>query len=208
MASQDTQPKVEEITETTKPEETEEEMPSLENQPKQERKMNKAEKKCVKALNKMGMKAQGGITRVTLKRRDGIVFVINLPEVYKSPTSENSFVVVGELKMDEPRIDNLPTMPQKPAPTGAPAEGEKETKEAAKTEDKPAESKEEEKKATKAKDTADDDDDEEIDESGISPVHIDMVMNNGNCTRKEAVKALIASNNDMVNAIMYLTKQQ
>ena len=204
MSGQDAEPKVEEITEPTTKEETEEEMPPLESQPKQERKMNKAEKKCIKALNKMGMKPQGGITRVTLKRRDGIVFVINVPEVYKSPTSENSFVVVGELKMDEPRIDNMPTMPPKPAPAPADKDESKE----AKTDEKATEGKEEEKKAEPAAETADDDEDEELDESSITPMHIDMVMNNAQCSRKEAVKALVASNNDMVNAIMYLTKQK
>ncbi|CAI2380239.1 unnamed protein product [Moneuplotes crassus] len=198
MASQDTDPKVVEVTDET--EKQEEEMPALESQPKKDRKLNKAEKKCIKALNKMGMKTQSGITRVTLKRRDGIVFVISAPEVYRSPTSDNSFVVVGELKMDEPRIDNLPTPP---APT-ATAEKTEETS-AKKTEDKPADTKEEDKEEGKKAETQEDDD-EELDESGLTQMHIDMVMQNANCSRREAVKALIASNNDMVNAIMHLTK--
>ncbi len=199
MASQDTDPKVVEVTDETK--QAEEEMPALESQPKQEKKLNKAEKKCIKALNKMGMKGQSGITRVTLKRRDGIVFVISAPEVYKSATSDNSFVVVGELKMDEPRIDNLPTPPAKPTPS---AEKTEET-DAKKAEDKPADKKEEDKEEGKKAD-AGDDDDEELDESGLTQMHIDMVMQNAGCTRREAVKALIAANNDMVNAIMHLTK--
>ena len=201
MSGKDSEPKVEEVTETPQVKETEEKIPVLESQPKQEKKLNKAEKKCVKILNKIGMKSLSGVTRVTLKRRDGIVFVITNPEVYRSATSDNSFVVVGELKMDEPKIDNLPQAPPVAAPTAAKTE-EVETKT---SEDKPADSKEEEKKEEPKKDdTADDD--EELDESGLTQMHIDMVMQNANCTRREAVKALIASNNDMVNAIMHLSK--
>ena len=199
MASQDTNPKVEEVTDNNTKNEAEEEMPGLEDQPKEDRKFNKAEKKCMKALNKMGLKSTGGVTRVTLKRRDGIVFVISNPEVFKSPTSENSFVVVGELKMDEPRIDNLPTAPPKAAPAPAKAEGDSKA-----AEDKPADKKEEDKAESKTADAGDDD--EELDESSLTPMNIEMVMQNAGCTRKEAVKALLAANNDMVNAIMNLTK--
>ena len=199
MSGKDSEPKVEEVTETTQAKETEEEMPVLESQPKKEKKLNKAEKKCIKILSKIGMKSLAGVTRVTLKRRDGIVFVISNPEVYRSSTNDNSFVVVGELKMDEPRIDNLPQAPPTAAPTASKVE-EVETKA---SEDKPADSKEEEKKGEPKKD---DDDDEELDESGLTPMNIDMVVQNANCTRREAVKALISSNNDMVNAIMLLTK--
>mmetsp|Transcript_7022 Transcript_7022/g.7887 ORF Transcript_7022/g.7887 Transcript_7022/m.7887 type:complete len:204 (-) Transcript_7022:45-656(-) len=202
MSKGSTAQKVEGVTENSKTQETEEKMPVLENQPKQEKKLNKAEKKCVKALNKMGMKNTGGITRVTLKRRDGIIFVISSPEVYKSPTSENSFVVVGELKMDEPKVDTMPQMPAKTAPTTT-VEGTTKAKADTPAKAAPAASKEEE-KAAPAKEA---DDDEELDESSLTPMHIDMVMNNAGCTRPEAVKALVASNNDMVNAIMYLTKQ-
>ena len=204
MASQDTEPKVETEQPSNKDTQDEEEMPELENQATAGKKFNKAEKKCIKSLNKMGLKNQTGITRVTLKRRDGIIFVISNPEVYKSPTSENSFVVVGELKMDEPRIDNMPTPAAKPAGKPAEAKAEGDKKEG---EDKPADSKEEEKKGGDSKvEEVPDGDDEELDESSLTPMHIDMVMQNANCSRKEAVKALIASNNDMVNAIMHLTK--
>ena len=205
MASQDTEPKVEEVKGTEQNAEAEEEMPALENQPKQDKKLNKAEKKCIKHLNKMGLKSLSGITRVTLKRRDGIIFVISNPEVYKSPTSENSYVVVGELKMDEPRIDNLPTA-AKPAATGQAKTSDVQTDGSAKASDKAADSKEEDKTQDSKTQEVADGDDENLDESSLTPMHIDMVMQNASCTRSEAVKALIASNNDMVNAIMHLSK--
>merc|ERR1712218_471825 len=65
-------------------------------------KLNRGEKKCRKALTKLGMKAFGGITRVTIKKRDGFIFMINDPEVLISGDNGNQFVCFGELKYDDP----------------------------------------------------------------------------------------------------------
>ena len=65
------------------------------------KKLTRAEKKCKKAFLKIGMKPVPGITRVTLKRRDKIVLYVDNPEILKSGTSENAFVILGELKMQE-----------------------------------------------------------------------------------------------------------
>merc|ERR1711990_1140507 len=78
----------------------EEEMPALEGQDGP--KLNGGEKKCRKALTKLGMKAFGGITRVTIKKRDGFIFMINDPEVLISGDNGNHFVCFGELKYDDP----------------------------------------------------------------------------------------------------------
>ena len=60
----------------------EEEMPELEDQGGNDaHTFNRNEKKCRKALMKVGMKQLTGITRVTLKKRDGLIFVIDDPEV-------------------------------------------------------------------------------------------------------------------------------
>merc|ERR1712032_1043841 len=83
-----------------KEEEDGEEMPDLENQ--EGPKLNRGEKKCRKALMKLGMKQFAGITRVTLRKRDGYIFVINDPEVLKSADGGNSFVCFGEIKIDDP----------------------------------------------------------------------------------------------------------
>ena len=45
-------------------------------------------------------------------------------------------------------------------------------------------------------------DDEEVDEEGIEPNDIEMVMSQANVSRSKAVKALRANNNDIVNSIM------
>lgn len=44
-----------------------------------------------------------------------------------------------------------------------------------------------------------------LSEEGLTPGHIDMVMDHTSCTRNEAIKALRESNNDMINAVMKLT---
>ena len=79
-------------------EDKEEEMPSLENQPGDENKFNRNEKKCRKALMKVGMKQMSGITRITLKKRDGTIFVIDDPEVLNL---DNSYAIFGELKLED-----------------------------------------------------------------------------------------------------------
>ena len=83
-----------------KQEEGEEEMPALESQDAP--KLNRGEKKCRKALTKLGMKAFAGITRVTIKKRDGFIFMINDPEVLISGDNGSQFVCFGELKYDDP----------------------------------------------------------------------------------------------------------
>merc|ERR1712017_294 len=69
----------------------------LENQDAGEQ-LNRGEKKCKKALLKVGMKQVNGITRVTLKKRDGLIFVVDDPEVLNL---DNSYAVFGELKLED-----------------------------------------------------------------------------------------------------------
>ena len=49
-----------------------------------------------------------------------------------------------------------------------------------------------------------DEDDEEVDEDGIEPNDIEMVMSQANVSRSKAVKALRANDNDIVNSIMVI----
>lgn len=72
-------------------------MPELENQG-EDKNLNRNEKKCRKALIKVGMKQLSGITRITLKKRDGLIFVIDDPEVLNL---DNSYAVFGELKLED-----------------------------------------------------------------------------------------------------------
>lgn len=50
-----------------------------------------------------------------------------------------------------------------------------------------------------------DEEEEEIDETGVEPRDIDLVMTQASVSRSKAVKALKSSNGDIVSAIMELT---
>ena len=43
------------------------------------------------------------------------------------------------------------------------------------------------------------------DESGLTPNHINMVMEHTSCTRNEAIRALKESGDDMINAVMKIS---
>ena len=49
------------------------------------------------------------------------------------------------------------------------------------------------------------DDDEEVDESGVEPKDIELVMTQAGVSRSKAVKALKSADGDIVSAIMELT---
>lgn len=50
--------------------------------------------------------------------------------------------------------------------------------------------------------------DGEIDESGVSPKDVEVVMSQAGCERAEAVEALKKNEGDIVNAIMELTMNE
>ena len=47
--------------------------------------------------------------------------------------------------------------------------------------------------------------DEVVDETGVDPKDIELVVSQANCSRADAVRALKKNDNDIVNAIMELT---
>ena len=170
-------PKKQETVATT--EEKEEEMPELEEQAAGDaHNFNRNEKKCRKALMKVGMKQLTGITRVTLKKRDGLIFVIDDPEVLNI---DASYAIFGELKLED--MNRQSQMEQ--AKKFAQQAPKKETaKQAA---------------------VADKDDGAPLNEDGLTPNHITMVMDHANCSRNAAIRVLRETNDDMVQAVMKLT---
>ena len=58
-------------------------------------KQSRSEKKSRKAMQKLGMKPVSGVARVQIKKSKNILFVINKPDVYKSPSSD-TYVILGE----------------------------------------------------------------------------------------------------------------
>ncbi|KAK4762277.1 hypothetical protein SAY87_030161 [Trapa incisa] len=146
-------------------------------------KQSRSEKKSRKAMLKLGMKPVPGVTRVTIKRTKNVLFFISKPDVFKSPHSE-TYIIFGEAK-----IEDLSSQLQAQAAQQfrVPDVGSVVTK----PEDTAAAPAEEE--------------EEEIDETGVQPQDIELVMTQASVSRSKAVKALKSSNGDIVSAIMELT---
>ncbi|XP_071710573.1 nascent polypeptide-associated complex subunit alpha-like protein 2 [Rutidosis leptorrhynchoides] len=147
-------------------------------------KQSRSEKKSRKAMLKLGMKPVLGVSRVTIKRAKNVMFFISKPDVFKSPNSE-TYVIFGEAK-----IEDLSSQLQTQAaqqfrmPDMGSVMGKSEIAAAA------AQADEEE---------------EEVDETGVEPRDIDLVMTQAGVSKPKAVKALKTHNGDIVSAIMELT---
>ncbi|KAK1277118.1 hypothetical protein QJS04_geneDACA022223 [Acorus gramineus] len=130
---------------------------------------------------KLGMKPIPGVSRVTVKKSKNILFVISKPDVFKSPTSD-TYVIFGEAK-----IEDLSSQLQTQAA------------EQFKAPDLSHMMAKPESSAMLAQD------DEDVDETGVEPKDIELVMTQAGVSRSKAVKALKAADGDIVTAIMELT---
>ncbi|CZR51523.1 probable Nascent polypeptide-associated complex subunit alpha [Phialocephala subalpina] len=159
------------------------------------------EKKARKSIAKLGLQKVPGITRVTLRRPKNILFVINNPEVYKSPSS-NTYIVFGEAK-----IEDLNSQAQASA---AQQLAQQEAHDHAGHDHSGHDHSHDHGKG-KAIDTGDDkkdddeDDGEEVDASGLEDKDIELVMTQASVSRNKAIKALKENDNDIVNSIMALS---
>lgn len=142
-------------------------------------------------MQKIGMKAVPGIVRVQIKKSKNILFVINRPDVFKSPTSD-TYVIFGEAK-----IEDLGAQAQ----ASAAEQFRMQEAAAAAAPEANGDSKAEAIKEA----VADVDDDAEVDETGVEPKDIELVMTQAGVSRPKAVKALKAADGDIVSAIMELT---
>jgi nascent polypeptide-associated complex subunit alpha len=134
-------------------------------------------------MQKLNLKPIPGVSRVTIRKSKNILFVIQGPDVFKSPASD-TYIVFGEAK-----IEDLTQRAQMQA-----AEQFK------KPENFPQE--------LTPKDTlpsTEETDDGDLDESGVEAKDIELVMQQANVSRRKAVQALKNNQNDIVNAIMELT---
>ncbi|KAL8824349.1 MAG: hypothetical protein Q9170_008187 [Blastenia crenularia] len=155
------------------------------------------EKKARKSIAKLGLKHVPGITRVTLRRPKNILFVINQPDVYKSPSS-NTWIIFGEAKIEDLSNNfdgplNKIAQPEQPG-AGDPHAGHNHSEKGKAIEGGEAKKEEEE-----------EDDGEEVDDTGIEAKDIELVMAQATVSRKKAVKALKEHDSDIVNAIMSLS---
>jgi len=155
------------------------------------------EKKARKSIAKLGLTKVPGITRVTLRRPKNILFVINNPEVYKSPSS-NTYIVFGEAKIEDLNSQAQASAAQQLVAAEAHdhaghdhaghdhGEGKGKGIEG-------ADKKEEE------------EDEEEADATGLEDKDIELVMTQASVSRNKAIKALKENDNDIVNSIMALS---
>jgi len=183
--------KVEEVEGSDDESSTDEDMPNLENNAagsagQEKGKQNRAEKKSRKAVQKLGMKPVPGIVRVTVKKSKNILFVISSPDVHKAATSD-TYVVFGEAKIEDLSAQAQASAAQQftQAADGVDAGGASAGEGTAKIEEVEEEG--------------------EVDESGVEPKDIELVMSQVQCSRSKAVAALKANNNDIVEAIMHLS---
>lgn len=140
--------------------------------------VNRAEKKARKTMERLGMKAVPGVSRITLKMRGGQgFFTIYEPDVFEK---NGSYVVFGEARQGTgmPQMQQQAQAAQKLA---TPA-----------IEEKKAESEPEE-------------EEQQVDETGLESKDIELVVSQAGCSRARAVKALKDNDGDLVNAIMSLT---
>ena len=144
----------------------------------------KSEKKVRKALAKLGMTKIDGVNRVTLRQKDNYILIVKDPEVYTSQQTENTYIIFGELTIDDPdrklakeEIEKMRTEGERVNPIVS-AE-KKETVEIV-------------------------DESEDVSDEGLDPASIETVMTEGNCNRQRAIKALRANEKDVVLSILSL----
>ncbi|KAF8136629.1 NAC domain-containing protein [Boletus edulis] len=142
---------------------------------------SRSERKARKALLGLGLKKVPSITRVTLRRPKNVLFVLSSPDVYKSPNSD-CYIVFGEAKIEDMNAQaQLSAAQQYGSGGGIAAEGDDE-------DDIPELEAPEE--------------DGPVDETGVDPKDIELVMAQVNCSRAKAVRALKDNGGDLINAIM------
>ncbi|CAN6564651.1 unnamed protein product [Malus baccata var. baccata] len=148
-------------------------------------KQSRSEKKSRKAMLKLGMQPVTGVSRVTIKKTKNILFVISKPDAFKSPNSD-TYVIFGEAKIED-LSSQLQTqaaqqfrMPDMSSVMGKP-------------------------EISGAAAGPQADEEEEVDETGVEPKDIDLVMTQAGVSRSKAVKALKTHSGDIVSAIMELT---
>jgi nascent polypeptide-associated complex subunit alpha len=152
-------------------------------------KQSRSEKKARKALSKLGLKQVSGVSRVTIRKAKNILFVIAQPDIYKSPASD-TYVIFGEAKIEDlsqqaqmAAAEKFKTVEQS---TGVDVTTTTTT-------------------AGRLTENVESDNEEQIDESGVEPKDVELVMSQAGVSRRKAVVALQNNQNDIVNAIMELT---
>jgi len=175
-------------------------------------KQTRSEKKARKAMAKLGLRPIQGILRVTIRKSKNILFVIQKPDVYKSPASD-TYIVFGEAKIEDlsqraqiAAANQFKNLGQNP--TGTNQTSNDQTTNPLNNNDKSQTDKNSNVQVTTKAETIHEetDEDEQVDDEGIEENDIQLVMSQSKTSRSKAVKALRKCNNDIVNAIMELAE--
>lgn len=165
-------------------------------------KQSRSEKKARKLFSKLGLKQVQGVSRVCIRKSKNILFVINKPDVFKSPGSD-TYIVFGEAKIEDLSQHAQLTAAQNLKPSESGAAGERWSAGRMNAPRMAGETPGGVPPTVEEEDSGDEQ--EDIDTTGIEEKDIELVMSQANVSRKKAVKALKSSDNDIVNAIMELT---
>mmetsp|Transcript_29850 Transcript_29850/g.41236 ORF Transcript_29850/g.41236 Transcript_29850/m.41236 type:complete len:193 (+) Transcript_29850:49-627(+) len=150
--------------------------------PERNVKQNRSQRRYAKVMGKMGMKPEGGITRVTIRKAKNITFAISQPEVYKYPGTD-AYIVFGEAAIEDRLHDaQKAAVRQFTQAAGMGMHGSP-------TDGLPVEEEE----------------DGDISAEGIDEKDIELVMAQAAVTRNKSIRALRANDGDIVNTIMSLT---
>ncbi|KAH8738700.1 hypothetical protein FG386_000491 [Cryptosporidium ryanae] len=168
---------------------------------------NKGERKNRKLIQKLGLKPMTDFEKIVIRGARGLSFQIVNPEVYAVPGSK-SYIIFGDAKLEERNSTSQ-------AAALATATSQLEQKLAA------MKTTQEENNKQLSSHTAsinehndhtaatclnnEDEAHENIDESDVDPANIDLVISQTGCSRSKAIQALKLNNNDVVEAILYLS---
>jgi len=151
-------------------------------------------------MQKLGMRPVPGVLRVTVKKSKNVLFVISKPDVFKSPTAD-TYVVFGEAKSEDLSANNqAAAAKQFRQPADAAAAMQRAVGAAAGTVGEAVPSVGEESVTEVVEE-----EEGGVDETGVEPKDIELVMSQAACSRAKAVKALKENDGDLVNSIMSLT---
>jgi len=174
-------------------------------------KQNRSEKKSRKAMQKLGMRPVPGVLRVTVKKSKNVLFVISKPDVFKSPNSD-TYVVFGEAKSEDLNASNQAAAAKQFRQQAAAAAGGATPSGVAAADAMMQQAAAAGAAAPIVPDAGAEavtmegvEEEETLDESGIEPKDIELVMSQAACSRAKAVKALKENDGDLVNSIMSLT---
>jgi len=158
---------------------------------------SKNQKKAMKALKGTGIKKVDGFQRVVIRKRQGPVFVIESPEVYRTPNG--SYVVFGEaVEQKQDYAQQLANLGQQQGAEAPAAEADKSPEaiqaDLAANVDQ-----------LKVKDDEPEVPDNEVNLEGLDADSVEMIQQQANVSKAKAATTLRANNGDVVNALLSLT---